>query len=201
VIEQGFADPVTSAQSTFRAVLDAAARPGSLQIITAQVLPPAPLSPGAAALALTLCDQDTPVWLDEALRANPAVADWLRFHCGTRIVEEPSGASFAFAARPAQLPPFEQFNLGSDAYPDRSTTIVLQVESFDAGPALALTGPGIRGEASLRAAPLPAEFAERLIANRSAFPRGVDLLLVAADRVAALPRSVRLLNAEANACM
>ena len=91
----GFADPVLSAQSVFRAIMDATARPGSIQSIEGLASAPAPLSAGAAAIALTLLDQDTPVWLDGALAARPEVADWIRFHTGSPIVTDPSRSAFA----------------------------------------------------------------------------------------------------------
>ncbi|MFX6751360.1 phosphonate C-P lyase system protein PhnH, partial [Acinetobacter baumannii] len=50
----GFADKVLSAQSTFRSVMDAMARPGSVQRVAASVGTPAGLMRGAAAIALTL---------------------------------------------------------------------------------------------------------------------------------------------------
>ena len=50
----------------------------------------------------------------------------------------------------------------------------------------------IRDAQVLCAAPLPDDLPARLAANRALFPRGVDLILVAADEVAALPRSVQL---------
>ena len=196
MIAAAFADPVLAAQATFRAILAATARPGSVVPIAASLSPPPPLSRAAAAAALTLCDHDTPLWLDRGLRAADAVAAWLRFHCGVRIIDDPSAAAFAFVHTAAELPLFESFNPGSADYPDRSTTIVLQVDSFATGPELVLTGPGIRGRRRLRAAPLPHDIGARLAANRSLFPRGVDLLLVSADAVAALPRSVRLVNEE-----
>src|SRR3974377_2023756 len=65
------------------------------------------------------------------------------------------------------------------------------------GRALTLTGPGIRDRQSLRASPLPGDIGERLVANRSLFPRGVDLILAAANEVAALPRSVHVAGEEA----
>ena len=60
----GFADKVLSAQSTFRSVMEAMARPGSVHRVTAAVGTPPPMMRGAAAIALTLFDHDTPVWLD-----------------------------------------------------------------------------------------------------------------------------------------
>jgi alpha-D-ribose 1-methylphosphonate 5-triphosphate synthase subunit PhnH len=54
---------------------------------------------------------------------------------------------------------------------------------------LALSGPGIRGTATMRAAGLPKDIVEQLSANRAVFPLGVDLLLVAGNDVAALPRT------------
>jgi alpha-D-ribose 1-methylphosphonate 5-triphosphate synthase subunit PhnH len=194
MIGTGFHEPVLQAQSAFRAILDALARPGTVQGFGEAVEAPAPLSAGAAAVALTLCDHDTPVWLDGGLRANDEVAQWLRFHCGCPLVESPGDAAFAFASDIENLPPFEAFSLGSAEYPDRSTTIVLQVESFERGIKLALEGPGIRGRTSFRAETLPQDIAERLTANRALFPRGVDLLLVTANAVAGLPRSVRIVG-------
>jgi alpha-D-ribose 1-methylphosphonate 5-triphosphate synthase subunit PhnH len=198
VIGSGFADPVMSAQATFRAILQATSRPGTVCRIDAEVPSPRPLSPAAAAIALTLCDQDTPVWLDAPLLASPDVASWLRFHCGAKIVNDPAAASFAFAAAATALPPFDNFNLGSADYPDRSTTVVLSVESFGAGPELMLEGPGIKTRQSFRADPLPDDFASRLTANRDLFPRGVDLLLASASEIAALPRSVQLASVGAS---
>jgi len=192
MLTAGFADPVLSAQSTFRAVLDAVARPGSVQAIAASLAPPAPLSIGAAAIALTLADHDTPVWLDAELGANRSVAEWLRFHCGCDLVAEPSRAAFAFAAGAAGVPDFAVFDLGTTDYPDRSTTLVLQVRTLQAGAGLVLTGPGIRERSRLTAAPVPPDIVARLARNRAMFPRGIDLLLATDDAVAAIPRSVRV---------
>ena len=91
---------------------------------------PHPLTGEAAAIALALFDHDTPVWLDAALAAAPDVAAWLRFRTGAPIVTEPDAAAFALVCDPRGLPPFEEFNLGTAEYPDRSTTIILQVAGF-----------------------------------------------------------------------
>ena len=66
----GFADKVVSAQTTFRSVMDAMARPGSVQRITAVVGTPPAMMRGAAAIALTLFDHDTPIWLDPRMSAD-----------------------------------------------------------------------------------------------------------------------------------
>ncbi|HEY1540883.1 MAG TPA: phosphonate C-P lyase system protein PhnH [Xanthobacteraceae bacterium] len=192
MLTAGFAEPVLAAQSTFRAVLDAMARPGSVPQINAALSPPSPLSRGAAAIALTLADHDTPVWLGAALAAHDDVAAWLRFHCGCEFVTEPARAAFAFAGKPADVPDFAAFNLGTADYPDRSTTLVLQVRTLAAGAGLTLTGPGIRGHSRLLAEPLPHDMTARLAQNHALFPRGVDLLLATDDAVAAIPRSVRV---------
>ena len=194
MIGSGFADPVTSAQAAFRAILAATSRPGTVCPIGAEVSAPLPLSPAVAAIALTLCDQDTPVWLDVVLRANEDVAAWLRFHCGSKMADDPAAASFALAADARGLPSFECFKLGTADYPDRSTTIVLSIESFHCGPELILEGPGIKNRQTLRAAPLPQDIVSRLAVNRSLFPRGIDLILASKSEIAALPRSVRLIS-------
>ena len=44
---------------------------------------------------------------------------------------------------------------------------------------------------------LPPDFAERMIANRSLFPQGIDLLLVCGAQFVALPRTVHITAKEA----
>lgn len=187
----GFADPVTEAQAVFRAVLGVLSRPGTIAALVPGVRPPPPLNAGAAAVLASLADQDTPVHLDAALAAEPAVATWIGFHTGAPVIDDPAAATFAVIADPAAMPALSRFRLGTDEYPDRSTTIVLQVADIS-GAALSLEGPGIDGTAHLAPHPLPANFVEQLRANRGLYPRGVDLIFATDDSLAALPRSTRV---------
>lgn len=196
-IDGGFADAVLDSQSAFRSVMDAMARPGRVEKALPATKPPAPLSPEAGAVALTLCDADTPVWLDPVLQAEESVADWLSFHTGAPVAHTPAEAHFAFVADPAALISLDNFAQGTQAYPDRSTTIVLQVDTLADGGTLILEGPGIAGTASLAPRPLPRHFAEQWAQNNARFPRGVDLILVSRLGLAALPRTTRITRQEA----
>ena len=187
-----FPAPVLASQAVFRALMDAFARPGVVRPLAPAAGPPPPLSATAAAVVLSLVDYESPVWLDAALSRSERVPDWIRLQTGARITGDPRRAAFAFVTEPACLPAFDAFALGTPEYPDRSTTLVLQVEEFGSGERLLLSGPGIANSCSFSARPLPPDFAARLAANRALFPCGIDLILVSADAVAALPRSVIL---------
>ncbi|GGE87695.1 phosphonate C-P lyase system protein PhnH [Stappia taiwanensis] len=190
-VEGGFSDPVMEAQVAFRALMDATARPGSLCDLPGSLAPPAPLPEGLGAVALTLCDPDTPVWLAPAYD-TPEVRGWLAFHCACPLVTEPAESVFAFAPAGADCPPLTAFNSGTQEYPDRSTTLVLAVEALEGGAPLNLEGPGIRSRETLAAAGLPEGFVAQRAENRALFPRGSDLLLVAGLRGCALPRTTRV---------
>ncbi len=183
-IAPGFADPVLDAQSVFRGVLAAMARPGAIAEIDIALEPPAPLNAATAAVCLALADFDTPVWLDAA--AAPA-ADFLRFHCGCPIADDPAEARFAViaGALPA-LPPFAQ---GSDEYPDTSTTLLFQAGGLRPDGGWSLAGPGIAQTARIGIDGLPADFAMAWRRNNALFPRGVDLVITADRRLCCLPRT------------
>ena len=149
------------------------------------------LMPVTAAILRALADYETPVWLDDVLAQNPAVAEWLRFETGAPITDDPSDAVFAIISDPARMPPLDRFPLGTVDYPDRSTTLILQIANFG-GPAMSLSGPGIQGTRSFAAEPLPSDLLSRLAANHKLFPRGTDLFLAAGERMAALPRSTHV---------
>jgi alpha-D-ribose 1-methylphosphonate 5-triphosphate synthase subunit PhnH len=188
----GFADKVLSAQSTFRSVMDAMGRPGSVQRIVAAAGAPAAMMRGTAAIALTLLDHDTPVWLDPLMSETSDVAKWLKFHAGAPVIADSQICSFALVGDARVLPALDRFAFGTNEYPDRSTTLILQVESLTQGPGLELRGPGIDGTAVLQAAIQPADLFERLAINAALFPRGIDVVLVHDDSIVAIPRTTQL---------
>lgn len=193
VLATGFADPVHDAQRTFSALMRAMAEPARPVPLASPLAPPAPLSPEMAAVALTLLDYETPVFLDPVLAAEPAVAHFLRFHTGAPMVSDPAAARFVFITDTGALPDFTAFAQGEPDDPDRSATLVIGVEAMaaDIGPGtLQLEGPGIKGRRDFSATPLPADFAARLSANRALYPLGVDLVLCAGGAIAGLPRTV-----------
>ncbi|MDR3474687.1 MAG: phosphonate C-P lyase system protein PhnH [Devosia sp.] len=192
VIEGGFADLVFDGQRVFRATMDALANPGTIRALGATAEPPAPLTPELAALALTLCDHDSPVWLDAGLAAAPVVANWLRFHTGAPIVADPAEAMFALVVDVGAMPRLESFAMGTDEYPDRSTTIIAAVDGLKGGAPFALQGPGIEHTISFAPHLQSADFYAQWTDNRAKFPRGVDLLFVAAGAVVGLPRTTRI---------
>jgi alpha-D-ribose 1-methylphosphonate 5-triphosphate synthase subunit PhnH len=188
----GFADKVLSAQSTFRSVMDAMARPGSVARIAVDAGTPHPMMRGTAAIALTLFDHDTPIWLDRRMSETADVTKWLKFHTGAPVIANSTVCHFALFGEAQTLPALDRFALGSNEYPDRSTTLILQVESLTQGPILELCGPGIDGTAELRAAIQPVDLFERLAVNAALFPRGIDVVLVHDDTIVAIPRTTRL---------
>ncbi|MGO4638574.1 phosphonate C-P lyase system protein PhnH [Mesorhizobium sp. 2RAF45] len=196
-IEGGFADPVFNAQTVFRAVMDAMARPGSVQPLPALARPPAPLSATAGAVALALCDNDTPLWLDPALHVSAAIGSWLGFHTGAPLANTPADAHFALVATPAEMMALDGFAQGTQDYPDRSTTLILQVSDLTSGTPLLLEGPGIETSATIAPAQMPRHFIEQWKQNIQRFPRGVDIILATAEGIACLPRTTRIKTMEA----
>ena len=182
----GFADPVGEAQRTFRAVLDAMAHPGRSHLIGERVRPPSPLASATAALLLTLVDADTPLWLSPA---HAPARDWVQFHTGAPITDDPARAAFAVASGRADL---TAFATGCDEAPENSATVILEVAGFDGGQRLHLSGPGLHLPATLSVQGLHPEFPAIWAANHALYPRGVDLLLVAGPTLVALPRSLRV---------
>ena len=181
----GFADPVANAQTCFRAVLDAMARPGRVQTVCG-VTAPAPLCDAAAAVLLTLVDHQTKLWLDPDAEV---ARSWIAFHTGAPIGD---GAGFGLAL---SLPDLEGFATGTDEMPETSATIILQVESLAVGRAYTLEGPGLREPTVFEVAGLPSDFASIWQRNHALSPRGIDLILCVGDTLAALPRSVSVKEA------
>lgn len=180
-MDAGFANPPADSAVVFRAIMGAMARPGTIGTVAA----PAPdgLSSAAAAVLLVLADGTTPIWMSPV--QTGCARDWLTFHTGAPLAATREDAMFAVGVWD-DLMPLGAWPVGTPDYPDRSTTLIVEVATLD-GPGTRLTGPGIETETML---PLPDPTA--LAANAARYPLGVDLILTCGDRLAALPRSTRI---------
>lgn len=194
-IAAGFPDPVLDSQAAFRAILDAMAHPGRIATVGMQLSPPAPLAPASLACVLSLCDHETPLWLDDAASS---LAASFRFHCGAPLVGAPDRAAFALCCGP--LPALAGFGQGTAEYPEHSTTVICQVSALGDGVPMTLRGPGIDGSQQLSVAGLPDDFSAQWAANGALFPQGVDVILTQGQRLVALPRSVKI-EPEIGTCM
>lgn len=183
-------DSVHASQATFRCVLNALAEPGIVRTLPAKVTGPEPLAPSATALCLALIDYETAVWRD-AHAATPNVASYLRFHCGCPLTSDPRKAAFALIADPRSIV-LDCFAQGSMDYPDRSTTLLIQVPSLTGGADRVLSGPGIQHTQTLRVAGLPPDFDAQWHANTARFPLGVDVVFCCGNNIVGLPRTTQI---------
>lgn len=195
VLAGGFAEPVFHAQSVFKLMMDAMSRPGTIQTVAPDALPPAPLGVASGAIALTLCDHDTPVWLSSGL-AKSAVPQWLGFHTGAPVTPEKAEARFAVVEAGTPLSSFGLFAAGTQEYPDRSTTVVIELADIEGGRKLALMGPGIKTVTDIAPLGLPDTFLRLWTENRALFPRGIDIVLTSGSRFVCLPRTTKITATE-----
>ncbi|MEM7544699.1 MAG: phosphonate C-P lyase system protein PhnH [Pseudomonadota bacterium] len=175
----GFTDAPIDAARSFRAALTAMAMPGRTQTM-AGARAPAPLSDAAAALVLTLCDPDTPLYL-AGDHDSTAIRDWITFHTGAPLV--PASRAIFALGRWAALQPLSDYAIGTSEYPDRSATLIVECDGLK-GANARLSGPGIDGSAAMLLPELGA-----FQNNRGLFPLGLDFYFTAGRQLTALPRS------------
>ena len=192
-IGRGFADGAFGSQAVFRHALTALSRPGEIVEVADDAQTPTGLHPAAVSLLLALLDQDTRLWLAPSVAGGPA-ADYLRFHTGCVLVKHTAEADFGLIGTPAELPPLATFAVGSEEYPERSTSVVIQLPALDNHAGWTLAGPGIAAQAHLNAAGLDAGFVTQWDAARRSFPCGIDCFLTCGHRLAGLPRTTRIVS-------
>jgi alpha-D-ribose 1-methylphosphonate 5-triphosphate synthase subunit PhnH len=186
-----WADSVHDAQITFRSILAALSEPGLIQNLPVQPAAPGPLHSATTAVCLTLADYETPLWLS-ASADIAAVQSYLRFHCGCPLVDAPAAAAFAVILDGEEGIALERFAQGSMEYPDRSTTLLIQVTTLEAGLARRISGPGIAASRELRVGGLPPDFDAQWRENTAAFPLGVDVIFCCGNAIVGLPRTTQI---------
>ena len=173
-------DPVHDTRATFRGLLDAMSRPGTVESVTA---------PADHAVVATLVDHEVTVSTDDD-ELRDALASQGRLDETT-----PESADIVHARE------YERFDVrecqrGTLVEPSEGATVVYRVDALAAGEhedhtTVTLSGPGVDGTATLSVA-LPSTELEAIAEAQSAYPRGVDAVFASEQRVAAVPRSVTM---------
>ena len=184
----GLADSVHDSQHTFRALLDAMARPGQARWL-GPPLPGVELGGAMARLLLSLADDETAVWWQND---GAGLAPWLRFHTGAPLADQPQVAAFAVVTDLSQMPCLADFAQGSPASPEQSTTVMLELPAFEGGVPQAWRGPGIENVTVVNLAGLSDEFWRQCQVNQAGFPQGVDMVLTCGEWVIGSPRSTQV---------
>jgi len=174
----------------FRAILDAMAKPGHVLPFDQQVEAPSPLFSTAASVIQTLCDFQSPIWLGREFAAGD-ISRFIKFHTGAALTGDPEAASFAVLQASEDIPKLSAFSKGSHEYPDHSTTLIVQVNDFNAD-SVAFSGPGLKKMVGFGAHGLSHKFWQQMIANNQQYPLGLDVIFVSKSAIACCPRSTRI---------
>lgn len=175
-------------QQIFRAVLEALARPG-----IPMALPSQPLDVLVPVITpvFALADLSTGVCVLE--NAGDRWADALA--TATSAPTWPAEmAKLVAAIRPVSEDEIRGFARGSAHAPEEAALVALSVRDVGGGPRRwTLSGPGVRGTATIAPRGLPAGFVAARAHAVAAYPAGIDILLVTDDgRVVGLPRTTTI---------
>lgn len=177
-----------ASQQTFRAVLEALARPA-----VPMALPSQPLDVLVPVIApvLALADLSTGVCVLENAGDRWADAVATATSAPTWPAEM---AKLVAAIRPVGDDEVRGFARGSAQAPEEAALVALSVRDVLGGPRRwTLSGPGIRGTACIAPKGLPAGFVAARADAVAAYPAGIDILLVTDDgRVVGLPRTTTI---------
>jgi alpha-D-ribose 1-methylphosphonate 5-triphosphate synthase subunit PhnH len=174
-------DPVHDTRETFRALVDAASRPGTVQTT--------PVDPAAHAVVSTLVDHEVTF----CGGAEPVLSALER---ESRLDEAPFETADVVLVDGHTDGRVTEAKRGTLKEPSDGATLVYAVETLTDAPAdadcleLSVSGPGVPGTRTFGVDGLPPEEVAAIAAAQSTYPRGVDVYLAAGDTVAALPRSV-----------
>jgi alpha-D-ribose 1-methylphosphonate 5-triphosphate synthase subunit PhnH len=188
-------DPVFDAQEHYRLLLDAMARPGTLNVLPRLPLTPPPgLSAAAALIGFALLDANVSFHVEGD---DAAVTRYLVVNTSA-TPGELIQADFVFAGGMTSPALVGVIKKGTLAYPDEGATLVIDVEALAGeaaalrAPALALTlrGPGVAGEKTFFVGGLSAPLLDALRECNAEFPLGIDLILSdPGHRIACIPRT------------
>ncbi|WP_282352251.1 phosphonate C-P lyase system protein PhnH [Haloferax volcanii] len=175
-------DPVHDTRTTFRTLVDATSRPGTVE--------QTPTVPASHAVVATLVDHEVTLYGGDAELRTALERE-------SRLDAAPFEKADVVVVDGHTDGRVTDANRGTLKEPSDGATIVYEVdalsedtEEMDAGLTLAISGPGVLGTRTVAVDGLPASEIDAICDAQSPYPRGVDVYLTTDDAVVGLPRSV-----------
>jgi alpha-D-ribose 1-methylphosphonate 5-triphosphate synthase subunit PhnH len=165
-------------QRAFRRIVDAFSYPGRIVELETQAGHVLPL------VLATLADPATTL-------ADPCelvgAADRQRLGVKTASADQAQ-----FVVMPGSEVPDFELALGTLDSPEKGATLILIVDEIKQGSGLILSGPGIQSSSSLQVTGIDPQWWKLRRKWNSAFPLGVDVVLLGEHGVVALPRTIKV---------
>jgi alpha-D-ribose 1-methylphosphonate 5-triphosphate synthase subunit PhnH len=178
----------------FRVILDAMARPGAVLKLVENSDASSPLFSNTNAVIRTLSDFQSPLWLSPTLNIETIIRQ-IKFQTGAPVVTRPAESVFAILTAQEASGEVEKFNVGTDEYPDRSTTLLIQVDGFN-NTDVELAGPGLKVPVGFGVSNLSKTFWTEMMVNHTLYPLGVDVIFISPESIACCPRSTSIVLKE-----
>ncbi|MDO6765124.1 phosphonate C-P lyase system protein PhnH [Agarivorans sp. 1_MG-2023] len=192
-IESGFIDGIHNAQQCFRYILKALSEPGT--VVTLNKHPGfSPLNAAASQIIMSLCDQQTGVYLSSALAESRDGLEqaWhnLAFHNG--VSSTPMEEADYLVVSGIEDLNLQRVKAGTDASPELSASVLVQTTGFDKGPRFRLSGPGIKHSVELQLGELSDSLVNYLLKPSHRYPLGIDFMFCHQQSLVAISRTTKL---------
>jgi len=165
-------------QGVFRALMSAFAFPGSIEHICEDT------DKGGTSLQMVLAALADELVTVADVHHLISESDWQKYES---LQVNSDKAQFVVSS--GREEPLIEPCLGSLENPEEGATLIICIDELGKGMDLALSGPGVKGQRHLAVSGLHRRWLERREEWNSAFPMGVDMILVDSTQVAALPRT------------
>lgn len=165
----------------FRAILFATSYPGSIEKFL-EINKPKQISTSSATILSTVCDHTSAIYIGKSLDTK-SLRDWVAFHTNSKIVDK-KFANFAIGTFNDMLP-LTEFSRGSDEFPDRSCTLIIETPFKSDN--VSISGPGIKGSKDIY---LP--HANKISDVNNYFPLGIDFYFTNKSNFFCIPRSIKI---------
>ena len=194
ISKNAFSDKPVDSQTTFRHILTSMSEPGVISTLTASGSF-GKMSASMASIGQTLADATTSIYLSPNLLVDNDAIDNIKFYIESPITDEKEKSDFAFINNDdleSSYKDFVNFPQGNNEYPELSTTIIVGVDSFEAGQKIKMTGPGIESERTMQLGNVSSEYLEYLVNRAPKFPLGLDFIFTCGDKILCLPKTTKL---------